>query len=267
MAAALPVVDAIIVASDDEAEVGVDWAQCELIVLPDVSATADAPTADAGPEQKRPRLAGEPTVPAASATHSRYAPSQYRGVHRWGSAWAERPFRVAVFVEGRRKYLPQSYATEVEAAHAFDDESRRLGRPEASLNFPRDVASAPRYKGVYRKQIKSRATSAHDAAEAGKECYCASIRIEGKTKHLGRFDTPVLAALAFDEAARAMQRGPAELNFPDVYDYSAVLAARRTRGPGRATPLTAQMDPAAAGTGGPPAAPLDAGTAAENATA
>jgi AP2 domain/HNH endonuclease len=47
--------------------------------------------------------------------------------------------------------------------------------------------------------------------------WVANIRYNGKSKYLGAFDDPVIAAMTYDQAARLHVGGFASLNFPDAY--------------------------------------------------
>lgn len=46
--------------------------------------------------------------------------------------------------------------------------------------------------------------------------WCSQIKMNGKSKHLGHFDSERDAALAYDDAARAMHGAFALCNFPDI---------------------------------------------------
>jgi hypothetical protein len=64
--------------------------------------------------------------------------------------------------------------------------------------------TSSRFKGVYWNQ--------------GMKRWYASIRVDGKARHLGRFGDEIAAGLAYDEAARLWFGEHARLNFPDGVD-------------------------------------------------
>ena len=132
--------------------------------------------------------------------------SKYRGVSRLKRVHTTL-WQSQIKVNGKMHYLGH-YATEEEAARAFDDQAARFGR---ELNFPDEWegtkvlhgvkrSSSSKYRGVYRrKNVK------------GSRTWQAEISINGSTKYLGTYATEEEAARAFDDQAARLGR---ELNFP-----------------------------------------------------
>jgi hypothetical protein len=54
----------------------------------------------------------------------------------------------------------------------------------------------------------------------------ASIKYQGKTRHLGQFTDELAAAVAYDEAAQQWYGEHARLNFPEGVDAYLQAAAR-----------------------------------------
>ena len=122
-----------------------------------------------------------------------------------------------------------SYATEEEAARAYDAEGARLGR---ELNFPEEWKNVEDIEAKYEAlSYKGKRTTSSSSKyrgvtfDKGNESnpWKAQIRIDGKQKYLGSYATEEEAARAHDaEGARLGQ----ELNFPeeweDVEDLSLI---------------------------------------------
>ena len=108
-----------------------------------------------------------------------------------------------------------SYATEIEAARAYDARAREMGNL-FSLNFPTDDElkltrkGESQYCGVGRRSKK----------------WLASISIDRKSVHIGTYDTEMEAALAFDARARVEGRWRS-LNFPNVGDLAHIPKHRQ----------------------------------------
>ena len=104
-------------------------------------------------------------------------------------------FQAKIWIKGKWKVLG-SYDTAKQAAKAHDEEAIKLRRPFSSLNYPKKapVGYTPTqqalqsnntvgYRGVYKeKNGKSK----------------AGITIDGKHTHIGTFDTPKEAAVAYN---------------------------------------------------------------------
>lgn len=193
---------------------GSDWEDCEVV---DALAREPPPAACADEGDK---AAGHGL--RAKEKMSRYGRSKYRGVVYWVTIKSY-PWRVCMYIDGKRKLDEASYETEEAAARAYDEQARRLGRPERQLNFPRwspeEAVKVVVYRGVHAKVLRTKRKG--DACEDGQITrYTASIRVSNRSKHLGTFDDEKLAALAYDRVARELGRDDSQLNFPHVTDYS-----------------------------------------------
>lgn len=230
----------------DEGE-GSDWEECETIsalaatARPSAGELETMPTAprSVGAKAARSQIckrnkvaaasaslgsgapAGEGEVASASRILSRYGSSKYRGVVCWPTQKSH-PWRTSMYIDGKRKLSEAGYEHEEDAARAYDELARQLGRPESQLNFPREpVAKAVLLRGVYTKVLRTkRKGGADDEGEVKVTRFTASIRVANRSKHLGTFDTEELAALAYDRVARELGRDDSQLNFPENHDYS-----------------------------------------------
>ena len=130
-----------------------------------------------------------------------------------------------IAIDGKRQYLGY-YATEEEAARAFDAKAAKHGR---ELNFPdewEDVEDieeeeeeeedhdALRSKGK-RKGFSSKYRGVYRHKGKGSRPWEVQIAIDGKRQYLGYYATEEEAARAFD--AKAAKHGR-ELNFPDEWE-------------------------------------------------
>jgi hypothetical protein len=242
-----------------------EWEDCEVVDSLDVSSGSHSTAGPAGPlalvafgaqagdgAAALAALARACDAPAARAAEmatpcdplggaSTKTPlSKYRGVIPWKAKKNEAkamPWRVAVYIDGKRKVLDGAYATEEEAARAYDTEIRRLGRQERACNFPLiDDIPLPgpdnrvsRFRGVHLKILTKKKRKGGAGVEPDADAhiilhYTASIRVSNRSKHLGTFTNEEHAALAYDCAAREIGNTQ-HLNFPLVTDYSSI---RRT---------------------------------------
>ncbi|KAG8468099.1 hypothetical protein KFE25_007151 [Diacronema lutheri] len=204
--------------ADGEADDGSGWEECEVVDAAVVAAVAQKP-----PNTDEPATTATTAACAAAALRERsgYGKSKYRGVVHWATI-SRHPWRVCMYIDGKRKLDDSSYEHEEDAARAYDALARQLGRPERQLNFPRapptTVTGAPAAlrRGVHAKVLRGKPA----AADGSHLRYSASIRVTNRSKHLGTYDTEELAALAYDRAARELGRDDSQLNYPHVRDYS-----------------------------------------------
>jgi hypothetical protein len=136
--------------------------------------------------------------------------SQFKGVK---SATPQEGWYAAIYIDGKTRYLGR-FATEVDAALAYDVAARKAFGRLSALNFPEidtltpprqmppKVAKTSKYRGVTRLKNSDR--------------WAAQITIDGKRRCLGRFASEADAALAYDFAARKTFGHLVGLNFPDL---------------------------------------------------
>jgi hypothetical protein len=90
------------------------------------------------------------------------------------------------------------FDSEEEAARAYDLRAAALGKP---INFPTDGQE---------QAVKRGSSKLHGVTKRGKK-WATQISIDGKSKHLGTFDSEEAAARKFDDAAAPLGRA---VNFP-----------------------------------------------------
>ena len=71
----------------------------------------------------------------SSEDKSKASSSQYRGVYR-NKSNKSNPWEAWIMIDGKKKSILGTYATEEEAARAYDAEGVRVGR---ELNFPDEL--------------------------------------------------------------------------------------------------------------------------------
>lgn len=131
--------------------------------------------------------------------------SAYKGVNPRGPTG---PYRARIRV-GKRLINLGQYATEVEAALAYDAAAVQYFREFANLNF------GGAHIHVKPTRLASRATSGYRGVTFVGQRYRASIGAGKCQTHIGLYETPEDAARAYDVAARNRYGNRARLNFPD----------------------------------------------------
>lgn len=146
--------------------------------------------------------------------------SKYKGVFKERSKRC--PWFAAIRFEGKTYYLG-SFATELEAAKAYNDAAKKLYGEFACLNdIPDEVPDltsklrekTSRFKGVHKN-------------EYGR--WVAQIHINGKTRHVGVYDTEIEAAKAYNEKAKEVFGEDAYLN-PIPEDFVPPKKEKKIRG-------------------------------------
>ena len=119
-------------------------------------------------------------------------------------------YRAWIWTNGKTKTIGSSYTTAKQAAEAFDKEAIKLRRPLAKLNYPNNapVGYTPIQKAVY-----SNNTVGYKGVYIHRKKFLAQIRIDGKTTHIGTYDTAQEAAVAYDHAVLNNNLSPSLLNF------------------------------------------------------
>ena len=122
-------------------------------------------------------------------------------------------YKAQIYFNGKLKY-PGTYDTAKQAAKAYDAAAIELGRPLSKLNFPKKVP--PGYEPKNNGQRSNNTSGYRGVTNKGKYGYQAQIRIKGKKKHLGLFNTRKQAAVAYDHAVHKHRLPKSSLNFPSM---------------------------------------------------
>lgn len=146
--------------------------------------------------------------------------SPYKGVH-----W--RPDSLRWGVQFRGKHLGL-FASDRDAAVAYDAAVRESGIEGAWLNFPDGIVTGPetiraRVRPIARGTSKYRGVAFNNQRQR----WQAAARIDGKNIHFGFFDDEREAALVYDAGVRFFKGENAIVNFGDEYaDLPPKLAHR-----------------------------------------
>ena len=122
-------------------------------------------------------------------------------------------YRAWITINGKTKNLGSSYDTAKQAAKAFDKEAIKLRRPFSTLNYPK---KAPVGYTPIQKALASNNTVGYRGVTKMRKKYQATITTGSKKTHLGTYDTPKDAAVAYDRAVLKANKSTSLLNFPDM---------------------------------------------------
>ena len=131
----------------------------------------------------------------------------YRGVYKTASL----KYQVRITIDSQNISIG-TYETAKEAAVAWDRAVLKSNRSTSLLNFPDMVHNLdvePKNKNI------KRSSTGYKGVSKNRGKYMTQISINGKRKTIGRFDTAIQAALAYDQAAIKVGKKKSTLNFPD----------------------------------------------------
>ena len=153
--------------------------------------------------------------------------AKYKGVYKNGKR-----FQAQIRIDGKIQHLG-TFDTPKEAAEAYDLAAIEAGRPTSNLNFLNQVPKGYKSKRE-RKREEQEARSKEGVKYKGvtntkSGSFKANITIDGKTHHLGTFDTPKEAAEAYDRAAIEAGHPTSKLNFPDQVPEGYVPKRKKLR--------------------------------------
>ena len=122
-------------------------------------------------------------------------------------------FRVMITKDGKQRCIG-SYDTAVQAAKAYDKEAIKQRRPLSLLNYPK---KAPAGYTPIQQSLRSDNTVGYRGVSKNGKKYRATIKIAGKGReHIGVYDTPKEAAIAYDRVVLKVNKCTTLLNFPDM---------------------------------------------------
>jgi hypothetical protein len=134
----------------------------------------------------------------------------YRGVSKIGER-----FQAQIRINKKLKYLGM-YDTPKEAAVAYDRAVIEYNLSKDKLNWPDGY---PKLNTNKKKRKLSNNTTGYKGVTKRGKRFIARIPINKKRKHLGRYDTPEEAAVAYDRAVIKYNLSKDKLNFS--YDIDA----------------------------------------------
>ena len=115
-------------------------------------------------------------------------------------------------INKKKTYLG-TYDTPKEAAVAYDRAVIKYNLPKDKLNWPDGYPKiTPKKK---KRKLRSTNTTGYRGVSKSGERFVASIRVNKKQTHLGTYDTPKEAAVAYDRAVIKYNLSKDRLNFPN----------------------------------------------------
>jgi hypothetical protein len=150
--------------------------------------------------------------------------SRYRGVFLVAHE-TSRPWIAQLTLLGRPTITLGTWASENDAARAYDRAARHYGLPTAALNFPREkltAAAPPVLVGEARREGKRARTSRYLGVSwsSPSERWLAQITHRSQNIYLGLFVDERRAAEAYDAKAIALRGPRAQINFhPDTGEF------------------------------------------------
>jgi hypothetical protein len=133
--------------------------------------------------------------------------SGFTGVRKKGEG-----YQATIYIDSTGVYLGL-FNTAEQAAIAYDHAASKHGRPKSSLNFPKmkhNLNVEPQRKR--RKIVSSTGFRGISLQRSGR--YGAAIKVNGKMKSLGTYDTREDAARVYDAAVLKHDKPTTWLNFP-----------------------------------------------------
>ena len=131
---------------------------------------------------------------------------RYIGVKKLGKR-----YQASIRIDGKPQNIG-TFDTPKEAAEAHNHAAIQAGHATFQMNFPEEVPE--NYNPKKKKLASTNTTGFRGVYKQGKK-FKAATRAGGKNRHIGMFDTPKEAAIAFDLSAIVNKRPIVDLNFPD----------------------------------------------------
>ena len=132
---------------------------------------------------------------------------KYKGVQKTKSG----RFQAQIKIDGKKQALG-TFDTAKKAARAYDRVAMQAGRPPTTLNYQDKVPMD--YKPKMKKLRSDNKIGYRGVVKKGNR-FGAQIKVGGKNRSLGYFDTTKEAAIAWDLAAIQAKRPRSMINFPD----------------------------------------------------
>jgi len=159
--------------------------------------------------------------------------SGYNGVAKRGER-----YHAQIYVNKTMQGLG-THDTAKEAAIAYDHAVTQHKLSPSKLNYPDGLPLDDEHYNDFMNPKKTRRrssnnTTGYTGVSKRRKRFRAEIRIDGKNKYLGTYDTPKEAALVFDRAVTQHKLPSSKLNYPDGLplddeDYDELMNPKKTR--------------------------------------